>query len=210
MNILLMANWGIGLEILKALHGHRDVGHLITITRYRPESDDPWENVLYKHSLELGHETLPENNVTFKEIVKTIHLHDIDLMITHAFMKILPGYIFSAPKLGTMNIHPSLLPKYRGPSPTQWVLKNQETETGLTAHYIDNGVDTGDIIHQVKISIDKSDTVGSIIEKGKKQVQDLIGQSLLKIQDPFFIPEKQPGKSISSALEPVRNETTRI
>ena len=164
-----------------------------------PESEDPWENVLYKHSLELGHGTLPENNVTFKEIVQTIHLHDIDLMITHAFMKILPEYVFAAPKLGTINIHPSLLPKYRGPSPTKWVLKNQEPETGLTCHYIDKGVDTGDIIHQVKIQVEKNDSVETLIEKEKQLLEQLINQSLSKITDNSFRAFKQIEKHATEA-----------
>ncbi|KPA10982.1 methionyl-tRNA formyltransferase, partial [Candidatus Magnetomorum sp. HK-1] len=85
--------------------------------------------------------------------------HKVELIISHAFMKILPKTIFAVPKYGCINIHPSLLPNYRGASPTKMILCNKEKETGLTSHYIDEGIDTGNIIYQVKIPVYLNDTV---------------------------------------------------
>jgi len=186
-----MANWGIGLEILKALHRNRLIKNIITISRCTPKSNDPWENAVYNHALELGYETWAEKQIHMEALIRKIYDSCVDLMVTHAYMKILPRGVFSTPKFGAINIHASLLPKYRGPSPNQWVLKNRESETGLTCHYIDERVDTGDIIHQVKISVKKGDTVATIIEKEKQLIEQLINESLSRILSDSFIPSKQ-------------------
>lgn len=191
MKILLLGNWGIGLEILKALHNSIMVGPIIVVARFSEESRDPWENALYLHAKKLGYETFREQETGFDRIKSLIHGYGIDLMITHAFMKILPPDIFSAPRLGTLNIHPSLLPKYRGPSPTEWAVRNRETETGLTSHYVDRGMDTGDIVFQVKTDIMPDDTVSTVIEKEKVLVPLLVEKSLALILDPSFVPLQQ-------------------
>ena len=191
MNVLLMANWGMGFEIFKALHHHPDIDKIIVVTKYKPAGNDPWENILYSDSLRLGYKTIVEDMISFRDLLEIIHNDHIDLLVSHAFMKILPEFIFSAPPKGSINIHASLLPKYRGASPSKWVLKNKETKTGLTCHYIDKGIDTGDIISQVDIEVEQGDTVASLIEKGKRKVSLLINVSLSLINDASFVPKKQ-------------------
>jgi methionyl-tRNA formyltransferase len=77
-----------------------------------------------------------------------------DLVVITHFQRVLPARIFSRAKIGALNLHPSLLPKYRGMAPQHWPIILGDTETGVTVHCIDEGVDTGRIIRQVRIPLD--------------------------------------------------------
>jgi len=88
-----------------------------------------------------------------------------ELIVIATFSQILKPHIINAPPLGCINIHPSLLPKYRGPTPEYWILQNKETVTGVTIHFIDEGIDTGDIILQKEILIEGGETVESLVKK---------------------------------------------
>ncbi len=87
-----------------------------------------------------------------------------DLIVVIAF-RILPKKLYSLAKLGAINIHGSLLPKYRGAAPINWALVNGEKETGLSAFYLKKKVDTGDIISQVKLNIEQDDNFDSLYNK---------------------------------------------
>lgn len=88
-----------------------------------------------------------------------------DLMVTCAFGQILSQEILDIPTIGTINIHASLLPKYRGSSPIQWAIINGEKTTGITIMFTDVGVDTGDIILQDELEIEDTDTAGTLFDK---------------------------------------------
>lgn len=90
---------------------------------------------------------------------------DIDLIVTCAYGQIIPESVLDMPKYGCVNVHASLLPKYRGSAPIQWALFNGETETGVTIMYMDAGMDTGDIINEYKLKINDTDNVGTLHEK---------------------------------------------
>ncbi len=97
-----------------------------------------------------------------------------DLIVVVAYGKILPKNVLELPKYGCLNIHASLLPKYRGASPIQWAIINGETETGVTAMYMDEGLDTGDIIDSSSVAIDDEDTGETLHNK-----LSLLGAELL-------------------------------
>lgn len=88
-----------------------------------------------------------------------------NLIIVTAYGKILPEYVLNYPKLGCINIHASLLPKYRGASPIQWAIVNGETKTGITSMYMAKGIDTGDMILKSETDILETDTAGSLHDK---------------------------------------------
>lgn len=88
-----------------------------------------------------------------------------DLIVVAAYGKILPGSLLNLPPMGTINVHGSLLPKYRGAAPIQWALINGETETGVTIMQMDEGMDTGDILLPAKLAITEEDTAGTLFEK---------------------------------------------
>ncbi len=202
MKVVLLANWGLGFELLKTLHKIKDVAIEMVITQYEQGSSDKWYNAVYNFACKEGYNVVKQNKLNFSFLKEHIVSKKIDLLITHAFMKILPSEVFNVPKYGSMNIHPSLLPKYRGPSPTYWVLKNREKVTGLTCHFIDNGIDTGNIISQRKITVESHDTISSIIEKQKMIIGELVIESLKHLHDITFKPVVQKEDLATYAPKP--------
>ncbi|MAQ43380.1 MAG: methionyl-tRNA formyltransferase [Candidatus Marinimicrobia bacterium] len=114
------------------------------------------------------------NNHNFENTIKELNP---DLIIVIAY-RILPEKIFSIPTFGTMNLHASLLPKYRGAAPIQRAILNNEIETGISTFLIDSNVDTGNIIKQKKIEISESDNYGDIYSKLSKKGPQLIEESI--------------------------------
>ena len=112
-----------------------------------------------------------ENNIDvitpdkIKDAFEEISEINPDIIITCAYGKIVPECILSIPKLGCINVHASLLPKYRGASPIQSAILNGETKTGVTIMYMDKGMDTGDIISMESISIDDNDNLETLSNK---------------------------------------------
>ncbi len=100
-----------------------------------------------------------------EEILPLLNDLKPDLIVVTAYGKILPEYILNYPKLGCINIHASLLPKYRGASPIQWSIVNGETKTGITSMYVAKGLDLGDVILKSEIEILETDTVGDLHNK---------------------------------------------
>ncbi|MCX5845392.1 MAG: methionyl-tRNA formyltransferase [Deltaproteobacteria bacterium] len=88
-----------------------------------------------------------------------------DLVVVAAFGQKLPGEILQTPKMGCINVHPSLLPKYRGAAPINWTLIRGETKTGVTIMMIDEGLDTGDILTQQETMIDPDETFGELHDR---------------------------------------------
>jgi methionyl-tRNA formyltransferase len=113
-----------------------------------------------------------ENNINFvqpekftADVVETIRNFEADVGIAVAYGKLIPKTIFDLPRYRTFNVHFSLLPKYRGAAPVQWALYNGETETGVTSFYIQEGLDTGGIIVQEKLTIDIIDNAETLFSK---------------------------------------------
>lgn len=88
-----------------------------------------------------------------------------DLLLVVAFGKIIPGKVLSSAKWGGINIHASLLPKYRGSAPIQWAIINNEKKTGLTTMFMDEGLDTGPILMQQEVGILKGETAGQLHDR---------------------------------------------
>lgn len=121
-----------------------------------------------------------------------------DLIIVAAYGKIIPQAVLDIPGFGCINVHASLLPKYRGPSPIQNALLNGEKETGVTIMLMDKGIDTGDILSQEIIPIKQDDNAGSLLEKMSR-----IGADLLLKTIPLWIERKiepQPQSSSSATF----------
>lgn len=118
-------------------------------------------------------------NIEFIEEIKKLQP---DVICVVAYGKILPKEILDIPRLGCINVHGSLLPKYRGAAPIQWAVINGEKITGITTMYMDVGMDTGDMIVKKEIPIEDSDTLGSLSDKLSK-----LGASLLEEVLPSII-----------------------
>lgn len=129
--------------------------------RGRKLKPTPVKEIAVKHHLQVFQ---PEK-VRKKEFVDTLKQLNPDVMVVAAFGQLLPQKVLDIPPCGVINIHPSLLPKYRGAAPIQWALINGEEETGVTLMLLDEGEDTGDIICMERIPIELEDTAISLHQK---------------------------------------------
>ncbi|MCZ2443652.1 MAG: methionyl-tRNA formyltransferase, partial [Flavobacteriales bacterium] len=117
-----------------------------------------------KAALEYDIPILQPANLKDPEFIKTYQALSPDLNVVVAF-RMLPEVIWRCPRLGTFNLHASLLPQYRGAAPINWAIINGETETGLTTFFIDKEIDTGKIILQEKLPVSPNETAGELHDR---------------------------------------------
>ncbi|MEF2919571.1 MAG: methionyl-tRNA formyltransferase [Acutalibacteraceae bacterium] len=114
-----------------------------------------------------------------------------DVIVVVAFGKILPKDILQLPKYGCINVHASLLPKYRGAGPIQWCVLNGEAETGVTTMLMAEGLDTGDMLLKSVTKIGENETAGQLHDRLSEMGASLITKTLEKLQQGEITPEKQ-------------------
>ena len=128
------------------------------------------------------------NNIEFIEEMKKINP---DVICVVAYGKILPKEILDIPRLGCINVHGSLLPKYRGAAPIQWAIINGEKQTGITTMYMDIGMDTGDMILKETVDIGEDETTGELWERLSSLGGKLLVDTLKLIEEGKAPREKQ-------------------
>ena len=126
-----------------------------------------------------------------EEFVDTLRAYNPDVMVVVAFGQIIPLSILKMPKFGCVNIHGSLLPKYRGAAPIQWAVLDGEKETGITTILMDEGIDTGDILLKKTIQIDTDETSGSLFDKLMALGAETILETLDELEKGNLTPTKQ-------------------
>jgi len=180
-----MACWGIGLTILETLVADERVHVTMVLTR-NTKDDDPWAGVVMSRAQTLGIASTSFEAMGTEALCYTLDKCEADILMVHAYPKKLPREVFGRLPLGTINLHPSLLPLYRGPSPTDAVLQDKAQETGLTAHIMDDEFDSGPIISQRKIPVLRNDSIKAVIERMKSVVPSLMEETVTKILDKDF------------------------
>ncbi len=121
-----------------------------------------------------------KNNLEFVNTIKELNP---DIICVVAYGKILPKEILEIPKLGCINLHGSILPKYRGAAPIQWAVLNGDTETGVTTIYMNEGMDEGDIILKENVKIGDDETTGELWDRLSKIGAKLLVETVKKIED---------------------------
>lgn len=122
-----------------------------------------------------------------------------DLMVVHSMSQLLKANIFTIPRYGTINLHPSLLPSYRGSNPWFWMYFNMDLNPGVTVHYIDEGEDTGDIIYQESFAMKLGTTFSELNNCAIKKVGvPLLLKSIDAIANGTAPRIKQPAKSLTN------------
>ena len=125
------------------------------------------------------------------EFIKILKEINPDVIVVVAFGQIIPQEIIDLPKYGCINVHGSLLPKYRGAAPIQWAVIDGEKESGVTTMQMDAGLDTGDMLLKTVVPLEKEETGGSLFEKLSKAGADLLLETLEKLEEGGIVPEKQ-------------------
>lgn len=126
---------------------------------------DLQDQILIRMAQERGIPVEDCSNVNSDEFLKRIEKYNVDLFVSMSFNQIFKSYTANYPRLGTINCHAGKLPFYRGRNILNWVLINDEKEFGITVHYIDEGIDTGDIIVQKSYPISDEDDYSTLLER---------------------------------------------
>ena len=164
-----------------------------------------------KYAVEHGIPVLQPERLKDPAFIEQLSALKADLQIVVAF-RMLPEIVWNMPRLGTFNLHGSLLPQYRGAAPINWAIINGDKETGVTTFFLKHEIDTGDIIHQARIPILPTDNVGTMHDKLMELGADLTVKTLQDIlaDNVKPIPQNQiPADELRPAPK-IFKETCRI
>ena len=167
------------------------------------------ESDVKKYTLKNKIKTLQPSNLMDEEFINQIKHLKPDLIIVVAFRK-LPTEVFNIPKHGTINLHASLLPNYRGAAPINWCLMNGEIKTGVTTFYINEKIDQGDILLQKEIMIKNEDDFGSLYTKLSEVGAELVVKTVEGIFNNSLKPIKQNFIDDLKLAPKLNSENTRI
>ena len=144
-----------------------------------------------------------------KEFLEELASYNADLQVVVAF-RMLPKVVWAMPKLGTINLHGSLLPKYRGAAPINWAVINGETETGITTFFIEEEIDTGKIIFSEKIAIGLNETAGDLHDKMMWLGGDLVVKTVKAISYGQYPKIEQNFSDLLKPAPKIYKETCKI
>ncbi len=194
MKVIFMGTPDFAKESLEAIYnaGHEILG--VVTNPDKPKGRgmkkvaSPVKEFATEKNLRIYQPLKIKNN---EEFIKEIKALDPDVICVVAYGKILPKEVLDIPKLGCINVHGSLLPKYRGAAPIQWAVLNGDKITGITTMYMDVGMDTGDMILKEKVEIGEDETTGELWSRLSKIGGELLVKTLQKIEDGTAPREKQ-------------------
>lgn len=186
MKILFMGTPDFAKESLEKLlnNGYEICG--VVTTPDRPAGRgmklvaSPVKEYAISKGLEIFQPEKITNNTEFKDEIKKLNP---DLVCVVSYGIILPKSFLKIPKLGCINIHPSMLPKYRGPAPIQWAILNGDKTTGVTIMYLNEQMDAGDIIIQKEVEIEDDETTGELWNRLSKVGAELLIETIKNIEN---------------------------
>ena len=158
--VVFLGNHTVGVRSLVGLSRCSEI-ELVVAHPSDPEDGVVYESV-YEHARQQGIPAIRAKGGD-PELLEQIRLIDPDILWTTDYRYLIPKSLIESPSLASINLHPSLLPLYRGRAAINWAILNGETDIGLTAHLIDEGVDTGPILRQESIRLERTDDVGDAL-----------------------------------------------
>jgi len=157
-------------------------------------------------AIRLGLRVAQPERINADETIADIKKASPDLIVVSAYGQLLKPELFSIPPYGTVNIHASLLPAYRGAAPVNWAIINGEPKTGITTFLIDEGMDTGDILVQRSLSIGKDETAGELEARLAALGAEAIVETIAGLANGTISPSPQPPTGVSLAPRLTRND----
>ena len=148
------------------------------------------ESAVKKYAVEQHIPVLQPEKLKSPEFIEELKTYGADLQVVVAF-RMLPEVVWNMPPLGTINVHASLLPQYRGAAPINWAIINGEKETGVTTFKLKHQIDTGNILLQQKVSIEKNDTAGILHDKLMYAGAELLIKTIQQLQDGTLVEYNQ-------------------
>lgn len=210
MRIVFMGSADFGIPALERLIAAHDVVAIVS-TPAKPQgrglrlTDSPVTSYAKTH--QLGPILTPEN-LKAPELAQILGEFNADLFVVVAF-RILPKAIFALPRMGTVNIHASLLPKFRGPAPIHRAVESGETETGVTIFRLDEGIDTGEILMQKRIGIGAKETTPELYHRLSLLGADALMETIDALERGTATAIKQNG-SVASKAPKLKKEEALI
>jgi len=211
LRIVFMGTPAFAVESLRQLvaSDHQVVGVITAPDRPAGRGRKLQQSAVKQFALEAAIPVLQPTNLkddTFNSELKALQG---DLFVVVAF-RMLPENVWRLPKYGTFNLHASLLPQYRGAAPINWAIIHGETETGVTTFFIDEKIDTGAVIFQEKITIDITDTAGSLHDKLMTMGSVLVLQTVQAIAEDKIRTTIQPKSEGLKTAYKLNNNNTKI
>ena len=185
MKIVFMGTPDFSVETLKQILA---AGHEVSLVVTQPDrprgrGKKPSFSPVKEYAMEQNIPCFQPEKIRDESCMEILQKEQADIFVVVAFGQILPQRILDIPKYGCMNVHASLLPKYRGAAPIQWSVINGDAETGVTTMRMDAGMDTGDILLQERIAIAPDETGGSLFDKLAVAGGALCVKTLSRIED---------------------------
>ncbi|HOK43938.1 MAG TPA: methionyl-tRNA formyltransferase, partial [Thermoclostridium caenicola] len=212
MKIIFMGTPDFAVPSLKALiESHYDV--ICVVTQKDKPKGRGYKVVptpVKEYAMSQGIMVLqPERLSREPETIEKIRELNPDLIVTCAFGQILPDSLLAIPRYGTINVHGSLLPKYRGAAPIQWAVINGETKTGITTMLTDSGLDTGDMLLKAEIDIPDDMTAGELHDRMSLLGAETLIKTLKKLEEGTLVPVPQDDSQATLAPR-ITRDTGRI
>jgi len=210
MNIVFMGSPDFAIPSLEKIFNsnHTIQAVVSNVDKRRGRGSELAPTIVKSKALELGLPVIEVEDLKSEEFEKTLKELNPDLFVVVAF-RILPKNILEIPRIGSINLHASLLPKYRGAAPIHWAVIKGEVETGCTIFFLDEKVDTGNIILQKKIPIGDNDTTGDIYSKLMEEGSEQLLAAIDLIESDNYDLKKQEDSKATPAPK-LFNENTRI
>ena len=192
MKIVYMGTPEFAVESLKALLGKYDIAAVVTVPdKPAGRGREVKQSEVKKFALDNQLPVLQPERLRDEDFIAALKHLNADLFVVVAF-RMLPEVVWSIPPKGTINLHASLLPNYRGAAPINHALINGEAQTGVTTFLISHEIDTGEILMQTKVNIDNDETAGELHDKLMHTGASLLLETVANIDSGNINPQAQP------------------
>ncbi|MFT5833082.1 MAG: methionyl-tRNA formyltransferase [Cognaticolwellia sp.] len=211
MKIIFMGTPDFAVPSLDILvkNGYDVVGVITATDKYGGRGNKKLiESAVKKYAVANNLKVLQPKNLKNPEFQEELRALKADLQIVVAF-RMLPIAVWDMPSLGTMNLHGSLLPKYRGAAPLNWAVINGDKETGATTFFLKHQIDTGDLLFTTKVEIGEEESVGEVHDKLMIQGSELILKSVQAVESGDYETTAQDESLVSKAPK-IFHETCQI
>ncbi len=193
MRIVFMGTPDFSVPVLEALvqEGHEVVQVVTQPDKPKGRGKSVLMTPVKEKALALGLPVWQPERIRRPEAVEQLKELAPDVIVVVAFGQILSRQVLDIPRFGCVNVHASLLPKYRGAAPIQWAILDGETCTGVTTMLMDEGIDTGDMLEKMEVPIAPDETGGSLHDKLSRAGAELIRSTLRRLEAGTLVPEPQ-------------------
>jgi len=211
LKIIFMGTPNFAVATLDAIlnHGYNVVGVVTSPDKPAGRGQKMHESAVKKFAKNKGLPILQPARLKNEKFLEALNALEPNLQVVVAF-RMLPEIVWGLPEYGTFNLHASLLPNYRGAAPINWAIINGETKTGVTTFFIDNKIDTGELIMQKEVSVDPNETAGTLHDKLMILGSELVIETINSIENNTVITTSQSENKDYKSAPKLHKDTCKI